>query len=288
MDTTMTIAMNEMAAPIAAAPAQKARMTGIRREINAVAAILGRGILLALKSPASLIMSLVMPIVMMYMIGGNLQQNMAAGLGFDFGPYMLIGMLVNMLFMMTSQGLSSLVEDRETDFTQEMLIAPVSRHSIVIGTILGSSFLAIFSCLGTLTVGWLMGIRMSAGGLLAVFALAPLMCLAAGAFGMLLLGAIKNRKAANMAIMLIPMAQMFLSGAIIPISNSSGALLVLSRLMPMTYCLDLVRAVVYAGTPEYGAVVMFNPAVTLAAIIGLTSVFLVVGTWLFARSEKNK
>jgi ABC-2 type transport system permease protein len=201
---------------------------------------------------------------------------------------MLVGMLVNMLFTMTSQGLSSLVEDRETDFTQEMLIAPVSRYAIVIGTILGSSFLAIFSCLGTLAVSLLMGIRMGAGQLLSVLALSPLMCLAAGAFGMILLGAIRNRKAANMMIMLIPMAQMFLSGAIIPIAHSSGALLVLSRLMPMTYCLDLVRAVVYAGTPEYGAVVLFNPAITFAAIVGLTVVFLALGTFLFARSEKNK
>jgi ABC-2 type transport system permease protein len=266
----------------------KSRMTGFVRELNAVLTIVARGITLTFKSPASLIMSLVMPVVMMYMIGGNLQQNMAGGLGFDFGQYMLVGMLVNMLFTMTSQGLSSLVEDRETDFTQEMLIAPVSRYSIVIGTILGSAFLAIFSCAGTLIVGLFMGIRMGAGQLLAILGLSPLMCLAAGAFGMLLLGAIKNRKAANMAIMIIPMAQMFLSGAIIPITNSSGALLVLSRLMPMTYCLDLVRAVVYAGTPEYGAVVMFNPAVTLAAIIGLTAAFLAVGTFLFARSEKNR
>jgi ABC-2 type transport system permease protein len=269
-------------------PAEKARILGLKRELNAIVTIVARGVLLTFKSPASLIMSLVMPIVMMYMIGGNLQQNMAGGLGFDYGQYMLIGMLVNMLFMMTSQGLSGLVEDRETDFTQEMLISPVSRYSIVIGTILGSAFLAIFSCLGTLIVGLFMGIHMGAGQLLAVLALSPLMCLAAGAFSMLILGAIKNRKAANMAIMIIPMAQMFLSGAIIPVANSSGALLVLSRLMPMTYCLDLVRAVVYAGTPEYASVVMFNPAVTTVAIIGLTLVFLTVGTFLFARSESHK
>jgi ABC-2 type transport system permease protein len=114
------------------------------------------------------------------------------------------------------------------------------------------------------------------------------MCLAAGAFSILILGVIKNRKAANMAIMTIPMLQMFLSGAIIPINNSSGALLALSRLMPMTYCLDLVRAVVYAGTPEYASIVMFNPAITFTAVIGLTIVFLAAGTWLFARGEKNK
>ena len=278
----MNSAMNISANPASAAGAAKnPRLSGARRELNAITTIFARGVLLALKSRASLIMSFVMPIVMMYMIGGNLQQNMASGLDFDFGPYMMVGMLVNMLFTMTSQGLSSLIEDRETDFTQEMLIAPVSRRSIVIGTILGSAFMAIFSCIGTLIVGFFMGIRLSIWQLLAAFALSPLMCLAAGAFSMLILGAIKNRKAANMAIMIIPMSQMFLSGAIIPITNSSGVLLVLSRLMPMTYCLDLVRYVV--GQPA-----MFNPAATLAAIIALTVAFLIIGTWLFERSEKNR
>jgi ABC-2 type transport system permease protein len=88
--------------------------------------------------------------------------------------------------------------------------------------------------------------------------------------------------------MVITMPQMFLSGAIIPITNSSGILFVLSRMMPMTYCLDLVRAVVYAGTPEYANVVMFNPVVNVIAIATLTVVCLVIGTFLFARSEKNR
>ncbi|MDR1157206.1 MAG: ABC transporter permease [Oscillospiraceae bacterium] len=264
------------------------RKSGFSRELNAVATIVARGMLLTLKSPGTLIMSLAMPMVMMVMVGGNLSQNMAGGLDFSYGPFMLIGMLVNMLFMMTSQGLSSLVEDREINFTQEMMIAPVSRYSIVVGTILGSAFMAILSSIGTLIVGLFMGIRLGAGGLLAILALSPLMCLAAGAFTMLLIGTIKNKKAVNMAIMLIPMSQMFLSGVIIPIHNASGLLLVLNRLMPMTYCLDLVRAVVYAGTTEYGSVVLFNPAVTSAAIVGLTAVFLTVGTFMFARSETHR
>jgi ABC-2 type transport system permease protein len=58
--------------------------------------------------------------------------------------------------------------------------------------------------------------------------------------------------------------------------------------MPMTYCLDLVRAVVYAGTPEYANVVLFNPAVTLTAIAAITIVCLAIGTFFFARSEKNR
>jgi ABC-2 type transport system permease protein len=258
------------------------------RELNAVVTIAARDITLALKSPGMLIMSLVMPVIMMGMLGGSLSQNMAVGLAFNYGQFMLVGMLVNMLFMTTTTSLTSLVDDHTTDFTQEMMISPISRYSIVIGKIFGSSFGAIVSMLGTLIVGLLMGITLSPGQMLLILALSPLMCLSAGALGMLVIGVIKNNKTANFAMMLIVMPQMFLSGAIIPISNSSGALFVLSRLMPMTYCLDLVRAVVYAGTPDYASVVMFNPAVNFAAIAVLTVVCLIIGTFFFARSEKKR
>jgi len=58
--------------------------------------------------------------------------------------------------------------------------------------------------------------------------------------------------------------------------------------MPMTYCLDLVRAVIYKGSPEYGSVVMFNPLVNFAAIAALTVFCLIIGTFFFAQSEKNR
>ena len=260
----------------------------IFRELNTILAIFAREVSVAFKSPGTLIMSLAMPVVMMGMIGGNLMQNMAGGLSFQFGPYMLIGMLVNMLFMTTATGVASLVDDGDSNFSAEMLIAPVSRYALVIGKIFGSMFAAIVGMLGTITVGLIMGITLPIGSLLLLLALAPLMCLAAGAMAMILIGLIKSRKVANMAVMLFVMPQMFLSGAIIPIQNSEGVLLVLSRLMPMTYCLDLARAAVYAGGPEYGSVVMFNPAVNFAAITALTSVCLIIGTMLFASSEKNR
>ena len=249
---------------------------------------MARDVLLTLKSPSMLIMSLAMPLIMMGMLGGSLAQNMAGGLGFNYGQFMLVGMLVNMLFMTTTMGLTSLVDDHETDFTQEMMISPVSRYSIVIGKIFGSSFGALVSMSGTLVVGLVMGYTLSLMQWLMIFALAPLMCLAAGAFAMILFGLIKNNKVANIAAMLITMPQLFLSGAIIPISHSSGVLFVLNRIMPMTYCLDLTRAIVYAGTPEYDSVVLFNPFVNFIAIAELTLVCLIIGTFFFARSEKNR
>ncbi|MDR1093511.1 MAG: hypothetical protein LBL66_05115 [Clostridiales bacterium] len=59
-------------------------------------------------------------------------------------------------------------------------------------------------------------------------------------------------------------------------------------MLPMTYCLDLCRAVVCAGAPEYADVVLFDPWVNFAAIAGLTAVFLVLGAFFFARAAKKK
>ncbi|HMR49176.1 MAG TPA: ABC transporter permease [Arachnia sp.] len=258
------------------------------RELNAVVAVAARDITITVKSPATLGMSLIMPLLMMGMIGGNLMQNMSGGLGFDFGPFMLVGMLVNMLFMMTTMGMVTLVDDSDGNYSAELLVAPVSRYAIVVGKIVGSAFTAIVSCLGVLVVGLVMGITLSMGQLLSLLALAPLMCLSGGAVAMIVMGVIKSNKVANIAVMLITMPQMFLSGVIIPITHTTGVLMVLSRLLPMTYCVDLARAVVFAGTPEYDAMVMFDPAVSLTAIVTLTVVFLAVGTVLYSRSEKNR
>jgi len=80
-------------------------------------------------------------------------QRLAGGLNFNYDQFMVIGMVVNMLFMTTTMNMASLVEDRNKNFTQEMMIAPISRYSIVIGKIFGSSFGAIVGMVGTLIVG---------------------------------------------------------------------------------------------------------------------------------------
>jgi len=264
------------------------RLPPARRQLNAVITIAARDIANTLKSPGTLVMSLAMPLLMMGLIGGNLMQNMSAGIDFDFGQFMIVGMLVNMLFMNTTMGMATLVDDHDSNYSQELLVAPVSRYAIVIGKILGSSFQAIVSSLGVLVVGAVMGITLPAWQLLVLLALAPLMCLAGGALAMIVMGVVKNARTANIVTMAITMPQMFLSGVIIPIASSTGVLFALSRMLPMTYCVDLARSVVYAGTPEYSSVVLFNPALSVLVTVGLTVVFLLVGTFLYARSEKDR
>jgi ABC-2 type transport system permease protein len=83
-------------------------------------------------------------------------------------------------------------------------------------------------------------------------------------------------------------AQMFLSGAFIPVNNSSGVLGALSHAMPLTYIVDLLRGLVYQGTPYYSQIILYNPLVDLLIIVASSVAFFVIGTFLFMRGEKNR
>jgi ABC-2 type transport system permease protein len=258
------------------------------REINAIITIAMRQIILFLKSPAKLIQSLVMPIVFLGMFGGQLSQNMGMNMDYDFNTFMLVGMLVQTMFMVMGNGVVSLVEDRMTDFTQEILVSPVSRYSLILGTIAGSAFAAYVTFFFTIGVGYCIGARLSISQCFTLLAFSPLMCLAAGSLAVVCIGLIQKPSTAGIVIMLLMMTQTFLSGALIPVNHSTGVMALVSRVLPMTFCVDFMRGVFYAGSAEGSAVTLHAPVFNLVVIAAFTAVFLVVGTAGFVRAEKNR
>ncbi len=56
----------------------------------------------------------------------------------------------------------------------------------------------------------------------------------------------------------------------------------------MRYAVDLARGVFYAGQPDYAKVVLHEVPFNLLVIAVLFTLFLVVGTWLFVRGERNR
>ena len=261
-------------------------MPRFMREVNAVATIVHRDIILMFKSPARLLMALLWPAMMLGMFGSQLSQNMGVFMDFDFNTFMLIGMLVNGLFMITMMGVNSLVEDRENDFTQEILVAPISRFSIILGKIIGSSLASYISFFATIGIGLIIGARISLHDFLILLSLSPLICLAAGSFAVLCISVIKKPSTANFVIVFLVMGQMFLSGALIPINRSTGLMGILSRAFPMTYCVDFTRGVFYQN--QSAGMTLYTPGVNLLIIAAFTVIFFVAGTALFVRAEKER
>ncbi|WP_010256096.1 ABC transporter permease [Treponema primitia] len=263
-------------------------MNKAAREVNAVLTIASREFMLSLKSPSRIIMALIWPVMMLGMFGSQLSQNMGFNMGFDFNQFMLVGMLVNGLFMITMMGITSLVEDRENDFTQEILVSPISRYAIIFGKIIGASLMSYIQFFATLAVGLCIGARLSGSQFLLLLAVSPLMCLAAGSLALLCIGFIRKSATAGFVVMMLSMVQMFLSGALIPVNHSTGLMAVLSRLLPMTYCIDFARGVFYQTMGAANTITLFAPALDLMIIGAFTAVFFVAGTIAFVRSETNR
>lgn len=118
--------------------------------------------------------------------------------------------------------------------------------------------------------------------------LSPVVCLAAGAMGTILVAFVHEQRTAQAATMLVMMPQLFLSGALIPMSHSTGILAFLARIMPMTYIVDLARAVFYWGQPGYHHIVMYSPVLDAGVTVVLFVVFSVIGTVMFTRAEQNR
>jgi ABC-2 type transport system permease protein len=258
------------------------------REMNATFAIAWREVLRAIKSPLSLAFTVIFPILFIGILGGSIGQNLGNALPFAYLPFMLIGMIANTMYQGTITGVTNLVEERENDFTAELFVAPISRYSVLLGKLIGSGIAALVSLVGIVAMVFVMQIPMNFGDLLRVIALAPVLALAGGALGIFVIGITQDPKAVAISVPLLIFPQMFLSGALIPVTASSGILGILAKIIPMTYSIDLARNIFYWGKPELSVVVLHDPLFDLAVTIGFFLVFTLVGTYLFVRADRNR
>ena len=269
-------------------PVPASRRATMGREANATFAIAWREVLRAVKSPLSLAFTVIFPILFIGILGGSISQNLGSALPFAYLPFMLIGMIANTMYQGTITGVTNLVEERENDFTAELFVAPISRYAVLLGKLIGSGIAAMFSLVGIIAMIFVMQIPMDAGDLLRVIALTPVLALAGGALGVFFIGLTQDPKTVAIGVPLLIFPQLFLSGALIPVANSTGLLGLLAKIIPMTYSIDLARNIFYWGKPEYAAAVLHGPWLDLAVTVGFFLVFTIVGTILFVRADRNR
>jgi ABC-2 type transport system permease protein len=202
--------------------------------------------------------------------------------------FILFGMVVSTLYQTTITAVASLIEDRENNFTQELFVAPISRYALILGKIVGGTVTSLFSLFGLIVVALLMQIELTPVDIGRMLLMWPVICIAGGALGILFISIVRDPRAAEAGILLLVFPQMFLAGILIPISESGGLLGILSHLMPLTYVADLMRNVIYMGRPELSEIVLYSSTVDLAITVVVSVFFIVVGTWVFNRSERAR
>ena len=257
-------------------------------ELGPVLAIAQRDLMKLLRDRPRLVTTLVFPLLLIGVLGGSLQANLGRNLGFNFLAFTFTGVFGQTLFQTTAQGVMSLISDRENDFSQEMFVSPISRYSIIVGKILGESLVALPQAAAIVAFAFIVGIHATATSFGGLVIAGLLICLLGGAFGVLVLSNLSSQEMAGQIFTFVMLPQFFLAGIFNPIKILPPYLEVFSRIAPMRYAVDLARGFFYAGRPEFSRVVLDPPIVDLAVIAGMFVVFLVIGTALFVRNERNR
>ena len=257
-------------------------------DAGAILAIASRDILKLFRDRTRLVFTFVFPMIFIGLMGGTLQGNLGRAAGFNFIGFIFTGVLGMTLFQSAAQGLISLIQDRETDFSQEMFVSPVSRYSIIFGKILGETGVSFVQAIPTIAFALLLRVHLTPLQVLLLLPAAIAACLLGASFGVAAMSLLNNQRAAQQILPFLMFPQFFLAGIFNPIKILPWYLTPFSLIAPMRYAVDLIRDVAYVGTPEYSKVVLFSPLTNLVIMALMFVGFLVLGTALFVRQETNR
>jgi ABC-2 type transport system permease protein len=231
------------------------------------------------RSRAQIVASLGQPLLYLLVLGfglGPVFQKAGNGSYLQFVAPGVIGMTV--LFTSIFSGIA-LLFDRQFGFLKETLVAPVPRLRIMIGRTLGGATVAMLQGTLILIVCLIAGFRpvslaTAPFGLLFM----ALIAIVFAALGTAIGSGLQDMQGFQLIMNFLVLPIFFLSGALFPLNNLPKALSFITRLDPLSYGVDGLRAALI-GVTHFGMTTDFVVLCVIA--VGL----LFFGAWSFSKIE---
>src|SRR5947209_4162259 len=271
---------------------------GLRHDLRAVRVVWQREMIRFTRDRLRIITSLIQPVLFLFVLGTGLSTiTTGTTQNINLRTFMYPGALSMAVLFTAMFSAASIVWDREFGFLREMLVAPVSRWSIVLGKCFGGATTSTLQGVIILAMAGIVGVPYSLPLFLTVFGELLLLALTLTAFGVMMAARINQIQSYMALNQMLLMPLFFLSGALFPLGNLPAWLQVMTRLDPITYAVDPVRRAVFSHLHAPAAVVhRLNPGVTwggwrvptsvevlIVAAMGIS--FLAVAIWQFQKAE---
>lgn len=225
------------------------------------------------------------PLVFWLLLGGGLNNSFRAAEAGDasYMTYFYPGVIALVLLFTAIFATIAVVEDRQGGFLQGVLVAPVSRASIILGQSFGCTTLALVQGCIFLLMAPLVGIHLSiAGALLAVLAMA-LIGFGLANLGLIIAWRMDSTQGFHAIMNLVLLPIWLLSGAFFPASGATSWLRWIMMANPLTYGMAALRHSLYLG-------VKGGPAAHLPPLLpslAVTAAFAAVTFFIAARTVQR-
>jgi ABC-2 type transport system permease protein len=232
-----------------------------------------------LRSRPQIIASLGQPLLYLLVVGfgmGPVFERAGNGSYLQFVAPGVIGMSV--LFTSIFSGIG-LLWDRQFGFLKETLIAPVPRLAVMAGRTFGGATIAVIQGTLVLIACLIAGFRPASLAAIGVaLAFMVLISVVFAAIGTVIGSSLRDTHGFQLITDFLVLPIFFLSGALFPLSNLPAGLAAATRLDPLSYGVDGLRAALI-GWSQFGV------ALDLAVLAIVASVFLVMGAWTFSKIQ---
>ncbi len=220
----------------------------LRTDLRAVSIVWRRELIRFQRDRLRAITSLIQPLLFLLVLGTGLSSLARGSLpsGVNFKTFIYPGVLAMSVLFTAIFSAASIVWDREFGFLREMLVAPVSRASIVIGKCLGGATIATMQGILILALAGLAGVPYDPVLMLILIGEMLLLAFTLTAFGVMMAARITQFQAFMALTQMLVMPLFFLSGALYPLHGLPTWLSVLTRLDPLTYVVGPMRHAVFS------------------------------------------
>jgi ABC-2 type transport system permease protein len=226
---------------------------------------------------------IVQPLFFLFILGFGFSGAALPGMTGGYIYYLAPGIVaMAILFSSMFTGISVLW-DKQFGFLQEVLVAPVSRFSIILGRTLGGATTALIQGFIILIIAFGIGVKAaSLLGFVMTVIFMVLIAFTAVGFGLIIASKIEDFQGFQIIMNLIIMPLYFLSSAFFPIASNTSfpdVLIKISFLNPLFYMIDGMRGSLT------GANYVVDPFVNLILVSAIMIIMLGLGSYFFSKSE---
>lgn len=235
------------AATTASLPSRSAadRQGALRRNLRTIGMVWVREMIRFRRSPTRIVTGLAQPLLFLFVLGNGLSPLVARNTaGGSFRAFLFPGVLAMSVLFSSMFSAISIVWDREFGFLREMLVAPISRTSLVLGKAIGGGSVAVAQGALLILTAPLVDVHLTPLDIVEMLGLLLLLSFALTAFGIVIASRMQRIESFQMVMTLVVNPMLFLSGAIFPLGGLPTWLTVASRVNPATYGVDPIRRVV--------------------------------------------
>jgi len=252
-------------------------------EANAVYVLVAREFKKFIREKSRLISTIARPLIWLFLVGGGMSRLVPAGMGMgvSYMQFIFPGILGMTILFSSIFSSISIIWDKEFGLMKEILVAPVSRFSIVVGKALSGTIISVIQAAIILSLFPFLGIRLGLCSIVETLAISVLLSFCLSSFGIVIATFYESFESFSVIMNFIVMPMFFLSGAMYPVRMLPEILKLASRLNPFTYGIDALKHAVFRA-PE---VVDFAVATDVAVLAVTSLVLVLIAGLLFERKR---